>query len=82
MKKNFKVLGLAVLACATIVACNNNAQPEEAIDTTVVEEVVVEEAPVVEEVVVEATEAQPQEETLKETVKNKIRRFLIPLKKL
>lgn len=56
MKSNIKILALAVAAMFTVVACNNNAPEEVALDTTPIDTVVEEEiidSVVVEEPVVE-----------------------------
>lgn len=66
MKKTFKLMALAVLACATVVACNNNKNTETVADTLpCVDETMVEQAP--EEEVAEAIVEET--ETVKETVK-------------
>lgn len=67
MKKNFKLLALALLACATIYACKNNPEATEAeVDTMVVTDLEADEmleGPA--DDVAEVTE----EPTVKETVK-------------
>lgn len=66
MKKNFKLLALALLACATIYACKNNTTEAEA-DTVVMTEI--EEEALCEGPADEVAEVTTEEATVKETVK-------------
>lgn len=66
MKKNFKLLALALLACATIYACKNNTTEAEA-DTVVMTEI--EEEALCEGPADEVAEVTTEEAAVKETVK-------------
>ena len=58
MKKNFKILSLAVIAMLTAAACNNNAAEVEAIDTVIPVDTMIVDSIVADTMVVEEPVAQ------------------------
>jgi hypothetical protein len=71
MKKNFKILSLAVIAMLTAAACNNNAAEVEAIDTVIPVDTMIVDSIVADTMVVEEPVAQEPVKTAKKAPKKK-----------